>query len=80
MQQSNYRMLRVLIAGAMVMGNSFFADESLAAQSVHQHQDGRTNNSDRAGQPGKLLPADGASVRILSPTKDQIFQKGSNPS
>ena len=79
MQQSSYRILRVLIVGAMVMGNLFFADESLAAQSVHQHQDGRTNNSDRANRGGKLLPADGASVKILSPTKDQIFPKDQIP-
>lgn len=71
--------IRVLIVGAMVMGNLFFADESLAAQSVHQHQDGRTNNSDRANRGGKLLPADGASVKILSPTKDQIFPKDQIP-
>jgi hypothetical protein len=79
MQQSSYRTLRVLIAGAMVMGNLFFVEESLAAQSVHQHQDGWTNNSDRVSRAGKLLPADGASVKILSPTKDQIFQKDQIP-
>ena len=79
MQQSGYRTLRVLIAGAMVMGNLFFVDESLAGQSVHQHQDGRINNSDRVSLAGKLLPADGASVKILSPTKDQIFQKDQIP-
>jgi hypothetical protein len=79
MQQSSYRTLRMLIAGAMVMGNLFFVDESLAGQSVHQHQDGRINNSDRVSLAGKLLPADGASVKILSPTKDQIFQKDQIP-
>lgn len=79
MQQSSYRTLRVLIAGAMVIGNLFFVEESLAAQSVHQHQDGRTNNSDRVSPAGKLLPADGASVKILSPTKDQIFQRDRIP-
>ncbi|HEX6173236.1 MAG TPA: hypothetical protein VF089_04420 [Candidatus Binatia bacterium] len=79
MQQSSYRILRVLIVGAMVMGNLFFADESLAAQSVHQHQDGRTNRSERSAQAGKLLPAQGASVKILSPTKDQIFPKDQIP-
>ena len=72
-------MLRVLIAGTMVMGNLFFADQSLAARSVHQHQEARTNNSDRAGRTGKLLPADGASVKILSPTKHQIFQRDQIP-
>ena len=79
MERSIYRTVKALIAGAMVMGNLFFADESLAAQSVHQHQDGRTNNSDRASRTGKLLPPDGASVKILSPRKDQIFQTDQIP-
>jgi hypothetical protein len=79
MQPLSYRTLRLLIAGAMVMGNLFFVDESLAGQSVHQHQEGRINNSDRVSLAGKLLPADGASVKILSPTKDQIFQKDQIP-
>jgi hypothetical protein len=79
MQQSIDRTLRALIAGAIIMVNPFFGDDSVAAQSGHQHQDGRTNRSDRASQGGKLLPAEGASVKILSPTKDQIFQKDQIP-
>jgi hypothetical protein len=79
MQQSSYGTLRTLIAGAMIMANLFFSDELVAAQSVHQHQDNRTNRSDRASKSGKLLPADGASVKILSPTKDQVFQKDRIP-
>jgi hypothetical protein len=79
MQQSIDRTVRALIAGAIIMANAFFGDDSVAAQSDHQHQDGRTNRSDRASQGGKLLPAEGASVKILSPTKDQIFQKDQIP-
>jgi hypothetical protein len=79
MQHSTDRTLRALIAGAIIVANVFFGDDSVAAQSGHQHQDGRTNRSDRASQGGKLLPADGASVKILSPTKDQIFRKDQIP-
>jgi hypothetical protein len=79
MQQSIYHTLRALIAGAMVMASFFLGDELVAAQSVHQHQDGPTTRSDKRTQAGKLLPADGASIKILSPTKDQIFQKDQIP-
>jgi hypothetical protein len=79
MRQSIDRTLRALVAGAIIMTNLFFCDDSIPAQSNHQHQDGRTNRSDRASQGGKLLPADGASVKILSPTKDQIFRKDQIP-
>ena len=79
MQQSIYRTGKALIAGAMIMANLFFSDELVKAQSVHQHQDGRTNRAERSAQGGKLLPAQGASVKILSPTKDQIFRKDQVP-
>ena len=79
MQQLTYHTLRALIAGAMIMASLFFWDESVAAQSVHQHQHGPITRSEKTTQGGKLLPADGASVKILSPTKDQIFQKDQIP-
>jgi hypothetical protein len=79
MQQSIYPTLRALIAGAVVMASLFLGDNLVAAQSGHQHQEERTNRSDRGSQGGKLLPADGASVKILSPTKDQIFRKDQIP-
>jgi hypothetical protein len=78
MQQLIDRTLKAVIAGAIIMANSFFGD-SVAAQSGYQHHDARTTRSDRASQGGKLLPADGASVKILSPTKDQIFRKDQIP-
>jgi hypothetical protein len=78
MQQASYHTLRALIAGA-IMTSLFWGDELVAAQSGHQHQDGSTNRSAKSTQVGKLLPADGASVKILSPTKDQIFQKDQIP-
>jgi hypothetical protein len=77
MQQSIDRTLRAVIAG-MVMANLYFHGDSVAAQSGHQHQDRRTSPG-TITESGKLLPADGASVRILSPTKDQIFQKDQIP-
>jgi len=79
MRRSIYPILTALIAGAISMANPYFGDDSVAAQSGHQHQDGRTTGSDRSAQAGNLLPADGASVKILSPTKDQIFQKDQIP-
>ena len=79
MEQSIYRSLRALIAGAMIMANFCFGDELVAAQSGHQHQDRRTNHPEKNSQSGKLLPADGASVKILSPIKDQIFPKDQIP-
>jgi hypothetical protein len=78
MHQASYHALRALIAGAM-MTSLFWGNESVAAQSGHQHQDGPPNRSDKSSQVGKLLPADGASVKILAPTKDQIFQKDQIP-
>jgi hypothetical protein len=79
MQQSSYDRLRALILGALIMANLFFSDELVAGQSGHQHQDRHTNLPEKNSQSGKPLPADGASVKILSPTKDQIFQKDQIP-
>jgi hypothetical protein len=78
MHQASYHALRALIAGAM-MTSLFWGYELIAAQSGHQHQDGPPNRSDKSSHGGKLLPADGASVKILAPTKDQIFQKDQIP-
>jgi hypothetical protein len=80
MQQSIDRTLRALIAGAIIMANLFFGDDSVAAQSGHQHQDGRTNRAERSAQGGKLLPAQGASVKILPRQKTRFFKKTKFPS
>jgi hypothetical protein len=79
MEQLIYRSLRALIAGVIIMANIFFGDDLVAAQSGHQHQDRHTNLPEKNSQSGKLLPADGASVKILSPTIDQIFRKDQIP-
>jgi hypothetical protein len=78
MQQASYHALRALIAGVMIT-SLLWGYELVAAQSGHQHQDGPPNRSDKSTQIGKLLPAYGASVKILSPTKDQIFHKDEIP-
>ena len=78
MQQSSYGTLRALIVGAM-MTSLFWGDELVAAQSGHHHQDRHTSRPEKITESGKLLPADGASVKILLPTKDQIFQKDQIP-
>jgi hypothetical protein len=79
MQQSSYGRLRALILGALIIANLFLSDELVAAQSGHQHQDRHTKHSEKNSQVAKLLPADGASVKILLPTRDQIFQKDQVP-
>ena len=71
-------MLKALLVGAMMSTSFFSGEDLLAAQSDHQHQD-RTMRSDTVGQSGKLLPAEGASVKILSPKKEQIFQSDRIP-
>jgi hypothetical protein len=79
MQQSIYATLRALIVGAMIIPNLFLGGESIAAQSGHQHQDLHTNSSKKNSGGAKLLPADGASVKILSPASDQLFQNDRIP-
>jgi hypothetical protein len=79
MQQSIYPTLRALIASAMIMTNLFLGGESIAAQSEHHHQDLHTTLPEKTSGGAKLLPADGASVKILSPASDQIFQNDRIP-
>jgi hypothetical protein len=62
----------------MMSTSLFWGEDLLAGQSSHQHQD-RTMRSDKVDQSGKLLPAEGASVKILSPKKEQIFQSDRIP-
>jgi hypothetical protein len=50
-----------------------------AAQSPHQDKHGHTKHSDQVTRSGKLLPAEGASVKILSPKKEQIFSSDRIP-
>jgi hypothetical protein len=79
MQPSSYGRLRTLILGALIIANLFLSYELVAAQSGHQHQDRHTKHPEKNSQVAKLLPADGASVKILSPTRDQIFEKDQIP-
>jgi hypothetical protein len=78
MKVSRYIMLKALLVGAMMSTSFFWGEDLLVAQSDHQHQD-RTMRSDKTAQSGQLLPAEGASVKILSPKKEQIFQSDRIP-
>ena len=79
MKRLNYITLPALLAGAMTVTDLPWREGLFAAQSGHQHKHGQTNHSDQAPANAKLLPADGASVRILSPRKEQIFQNDQIP-
>ena len=79
MQQSIYPRLRARIVGATIVANLVLGGESMAVQSGHQHQDLPTSPPKKTSEGAKLLPADGASVKILSPASDQIFQNDRIP-
>jgi hypothetical protein len=61
------------------MTNPSWHDGFLAAESAHRHKQGHTKHSDKVTDGGKLLPADGAMVKILSPRKEQIFKSDRIP-
>jgi hypothetical protein len=79
MQQSIYPTLRALIVGATIMANLLLGGASMAVQSGHQHQDLHTSPPEKNSEGAKLLPADGASVKILSPASEQVFQNDRIP-
>jgi hypothetical protein len=79
MQRLNYIMLAAPLLGAMTMTNPSWHDGLFAAESAHQHKHGHTKHSDKVTDGGKLLPADGAMVKILSPRKEQIFKSDRIP-
>ena len=78
MKRLNYTILAAPLVGAMMI-DSLSWQEGLFAQAAQQHKHGHTNPSDKVTASGKLLPADGASVKILSPRKEQIFQSDRIP-
>jgi hypothetical protein len=67
------------LLGAMIMTNPSLHEGLFAAESAHRHQHGNTKESDKVTGSGKLLPADGATVKILSPKKEQIFKSDRIP-
>jgi hypothetical protein len=79
MKRLNYIILATLLVGAMTITDLSWREGLFAAQSGQQHKHGHTNPSDKVTDSGKLLPADGASVKILSPRKEQIFQSDRIP-
>jgi hypothetical protein len=79
MKRLTYIMLAAPLLGAMIMTNPSWHDGLFAAESAHQHQRGQTKHSGKLSNGGKLLPADGATVKILSPKKEQIFRSDRIP-
>ena len=67
------------MVGVTIMANLLLGSESIAVQSGHQHQDLHTNPPKKTSEGAKLLPAVGATVKILSPATDQIFQNDRIP-
>jgi hypothetical protein len=77
MKRSCYIIPWVLLLGAVILTDrrhGFFA-----AEPDHQHKHGPTKPPAKVTESGKRLPADGASVKILSPRKEQIFQSDRIP-
>lgn len=68
-----------ILLGAMTTTNPSWHDGLFAADSAYQHKHGHTKDSDKVTGSGKLLPADGATVKILSPKKEQIFKSDRIP-
>ena len=62
---------------AVVAGGFLFVGLAAAAQDSHDHMKGMDmppSKSDKAGNPAALQPAEGASIKIISPTKGQVFK------
>ena len=79
MKRLNYRILAAPLLGAMIMTHPSWHEGLFAAESAHRHQHGHTKPSDKVTSSGKLLPAEGAAVKILSPKKEQIFKSDRIP-
>jgi hypothetical protein len=68
-----YTISAAILVGAMTVLIPSGHRRVFAAQSSHQDKHGHTKHSDRVNHVAKLLPAEGAAVKILSPKKEQIF-------
>jgi hypothetical protein len=79
MKRLDYIIVAAPLLGAMIMTNPSWHEGLFAAESAHRHQHGNTKESDKVSGSGKLLPADGAMVKILSPKKEQIFKNDRIP-
>jgi hypothetical protein len=79
MNRLNYLLPAAILAGAITLSNLSGHNPLFAAQSAHQDKHGHTKHSAQENNGGKLLPADGATVKILSPKKEQIFRSDRIP-
>ena len=79
MNRLTYVMHAAILVGAMTLLILCGHNGVFAAQSAHQDKHGHTKHSDRVKDSSKLLPADGAAVKILSPKKEQIFSSDRIP-
>ena len=73
MNRLTHVMAAAILVGAMALLNLLEHNRLFAAQSAHHNNHGHTKQSGPVTTSGKLLPADGATVKILSPKKEQIF-------
>jgi hypothetical protein len=70
------------IFAAVIAGGFLFVGIAAAARDSHDHMKGMDmppSKSDKAGSPAALQPAEGASIKIISPTKDQVFKDDKVP-
>ena len=73
MKRLAYVMPAAILLGAIILLLPTGRKGVSAAQSAHHDKHGHTQRSDPVTSSGKLLPAEGAAVKILSPKKEQIF-------
>ena len=79
MKRLTYVMPATILFGAIILLIPSGHGGMFAAQSAHQDKHGHTKHSDQVTSSGKLLPAEGATVKILSPKKEQIFHSDRIP-
>src|SRR5918999_172056 len=75
---SRYFILGGFLISAATIG-SFCQSSLLAAQPHHQHSHKPTKQLDKTPESKKLLPAEGASIKILSPKREQTFASDQIP-
>ena len=79
MSRLTYIMAVAILVEAMTLLIFSGHNGVFAAQSAHQDKHGHTKHSNPVTSTGKLLPAEGAAVKILSPKKEQIFSSDQIP-
>ena len=79
MTRSNSILLTLLVMSAAIATKPFLIGALSAAQSDYHGMHGQPKHSDKVRVTSKFLPADGASVKITSPEKEQIFHSDQIP-